>query len=228
MKLIFIRHGHPDYATDTLTEDGKIQAESVAKRLLKTEKIDKIYSSPMGRAMETASYTAKLYNLPITVLPFMHEITWNKLAENDDDYHPWLSARKFTSSGEKIENIPTKCIAFTTSNLDEQYEYISKEIDNLLKELGYEKSGYGYLATHDNDETVVIFSHGGSSSLAMNHLLSLPKYYLFAYSRVDYSSMCSIVFPNKKGDIATPYLSLFNENAHVEKKFLEEYTHQSK
>ncbi len=43
MRLFFVRHGHPDYEKDCLTELGHIQAERAAMRL-KEEGIKKIYS----------------------------------------------------------------------------------------------------------------------------------------------------------------------------------------
>jgi broad specificity phosphatase PhoE len=69
MRFIFVRHGEPDYANDCLTENGKKQAINVAMRL-KDEDISAIFSSPMGRARETASYTAKSHNLEIQNLDF--------------------------------------------------------------------------------------------------------------------------------------------------------------
>ena len=54
MLLYLVRHGDPIYETDSLTERGKLQAESVGKRMQKIG-IDQIYSSSMGRAMETAA-----------------------------------------------------------------------------------------------------------------------------------------------------------------------------
>lgn len=53
MLLYIIRHGEPDYTTDTLTERGWTQAEAVGKRIYDA-KIDRIFSSPMGRAKQTA------------------------------------------------------------------------------------------------------------------------------------------------------------------------------
>ena len=53
MKIILVRHGDPDYEKDCLTELGHKQAKVVAQRLLK-ENIDEIYSSPLGRAKQTA------------------------------------------------------------------------------------------------------------------------------------------------------------------------------
>ena len=33
MRIIFVRHGEPDYEKDCLTETGKLQAEAAARRL---------------------------------------------------------------------------------------------------------------------------------------------------------------------------------------------------
>ena len=43
MLLYIVRHGDPDYANDTLTERGKLQAEAVGKRIAHA-KVDKIFS----------------------------------------------------------------------------------------------------------------------------------------------------------------------------------------
>ena len=58
MKIIFIRHGNPDYQLDCLTELGHRQAEAAAETLC-TMGIEKIFASTHGRAMETAEHTAK-------------------------------------------------------------------------------------------------------------------------------------------------------------------------
>ena len=57
MRIVFVRHGQPDYEKDCLTELGHIQAEAVGKRLL-GEKPSRLYASTMGRATETAEHIA--------------------------------------------------------------------------------------------------------------------------------------------------------------------------
>ena len=54
MRLIFVRHGEPDYEKDCLTETGKIQAAAAAERLA-GEGISEIYASPCGRARAQAA-----------------------------------------------------------------------------------------------------------------------------------------------------------------------------
>ena len=58
MKLIFIRHGDPDYEKDSLTEKGWREAEILAKRVA-TWDIKQIYCSPLGRAKDTCSVSLK-------------------------------------------------------------------------------------------------------------------------------------------------------------------------
>ena len=73
MLLYIIRHGDPVYSTDSLTERGKLQAEAVGKRMFDA-KIDRIFSSPMGRAMETADPACRLLNLEKNIEEWTHEI----------------------------------------------------------------------------------------------------------------------------------------------------------
>lgn len=56
MRLIFIRHGEPDYATDSLTENGRREADALAVRTSQWD-VDRFYVSTMGRARLTAAPT---------------------------------------------------------------------------------------------------------------------------------------------------------------------------
>ncbi|MBR0386285.1 MAG: histidine phosphatase family protein, partial [Clostridia bacterium] len=87
MRILFIRHGEPNYEKDCLTETGRQQAAAAAKRLA-SEGITEIYASPCGRARETADFTAGLLGLPVTTLPYMHEISWGG-EEIPESGHPW-------------------------------------------------------------------------------------------------------------------------------------------
>ena len=73
MLLYIVRHGDPVYSTDSLTERGKLQAEAVGKRIFDS-KINKIYSSPMGRARMTAEPAARLLGLDINIEDWAYEI----------------------------------------------------------------------------------------------------------------------------------------------------------
>ena len=74
MKIFFVRHGPPNYTTDSLTELGHRQAAAAAQRL-KYCGIGEIYSLSKGRAVQTAEYTASLLGLTVIQRDFMREIT---------------------------------------------------------------------------------------------------------------------------------------------------------
>ena len=54
MRLLFIRHGDPDYQNDRLNAAGLKEAEALAA-LMKKEDLGDCYASPLGRAQETAA-----------------------------------------------------------------------------------------------------------------------------------------------------------------------------
>ena len=85
MRIILIRHGDPNYEKDCLTELGHKQAAAAAQRLL-SEDIDEIYSSPQGRAFQTAEYFSKASGIKdIHILDFIREIRYGREGELYDD-----------------------------------------------------------------------------------------------------------------------------------------------
>ncbi|WP_044913910.1 histidine phosphatase family protein [Butyrivibrio sp. WCE2006] len=235
MRLIFVRHGEPDYQNDCLTENGKKQAESAAKRL-SDEQIKTIYSSPMGRAKETASYTAKDHNLDINVLEFMHEIDWGdnreKVSEKDKipyDGHPWtLAYRVLTDSPENDGNDKWSEHPFFKNNICmEYYEMISREFDALLEKYGLVRTGNIYKCVEENDDTIALFAHGGSGAIMFSHILSLPFPFVLTTMPYGVCSVSIVEFSAERGKPVIPRLELFNDMGHIE-SFKEEKLHFEK
>ena len=106
-KLIVVRHGYSvtnaakrftGQMDVALTEVGYAQAEAVARYLVKNEKIDKIFSSDLSRAVNTALPTAKAFGLPITKLKGLRELgmgVWEGMLATDvrAEYPELLAAR---------------------------------------------------------------------------------------------------------------------------------------
>ena len=55
MRILFIRHGDPDYINDTLTKKGHREAKLLAERAADLN-LGSCYVSPLGRAKDTAQY----------------------------------------------------------------------------------------------------------------------------------------------------------------------------
>ena len=72
MRLIFIRHGEPDYEHDSLTEKGWREAKLLAART-KDWHVDDFYVSPLGRAQDTASFTLKAHGKTAEIMDWLHE-----------------------------------------------------------------------------------------------------------------------------------------------------------
>ncbi|MDD4368063.1 MAG: phosphoglycerate mutase family protein [Oscillospiraceae bacterium] len=74
MRLLIIRHGDPDYQHDALTELGQKEAQLLAHYLShRLPPPRRLFASPLGRAWETASYTARALNQEVTLLPWIEE-----------------------------------------------------------------------------------------------------------------------------------------------------------
>ena len=168
MRIILIRHGEPNYEKDCLTELGQKQAEVVAQRLLE-EGIEEIYSSPYGRALQTAQAFSKASGIEqIQLLDFMHEIRYGR--EGDfygKKWNPWNSSDELVWSGKSLQTpdwreYPLFKENFATADSDK----IAVETDKWLSTLGYEREGLYYRCTRadDRQKTIAIFCHGGSSS----------------------------------------------------------------
>jgi 2,3-bisphosphoglycerate-dependent phosphoglycerate mutase len=112
MDLLLIRHGLPLHveradgvpADPPLSDIGREQAERMA-RWLEQERIDRLYSSPLQRAMETARPLAKLKNLTVEIEGGVaeydrHESTYVPMERlKEVDYEAWLKLMR----GDAIE-----------------------------------------------------------------------------------------------------------------------------
>ena len=217
MRLIFVRHGEPDYKNDCLTETGRAQAKSTAERL-KNEDISVIYSSPMGRAVETASYTAKEKEMDIVKLDFMHEIDWGAEGGMEYDGHPWTLGHKLlTDNPEYVGSNEWKKHHYFRDNIClEYYEMIAEKFDEFLQGYGLERRDGLYYCGEKHEETIALFAHGGSGAVVFSHVLNLP--FPFVLTTLPYG-VCSVSifeFSSEEGNMVIPRLELFNDMGHLD------------
>ena len=215
MRIIFIRHGEPDYANDCLTATGRKQAEALSRRLVR-ENITELYSSPLGRAAETAAFTAKLLGLTVRTLDFMQEISWGGEGIPVDG-HPWTLAERmiddehFDFYGADWRSHPY----FAKNSVLGHYTDIAARFDELMEPHGYRHEANRFFCTETQERTIAVFSHGGSGACALSHLLSLPLPYVLTVFPYDYTSVIILNFPVKNGSFVHPRVELFNDAAHI-------------
>ena len=210
MRIIFIRHGEPDYEHDCLTETGHRQAREAAERLSGMG-ISEIYASPMGRAQQTAAYTAERLGLPIHTLDYMHEISWGG-AGIPENGHPWaLSERMINEENYDFFGRDWRSHPYFKGNtVLDYYDLIADRIDGFLAERGYRHDGRRYFCETGTDKTIALFSHGGASNCALAHLLSLPLPYVAAMMPYSFTSVIILDFPACPGEYVHPCLMYYD------------------
>lgn len=221
MRIIFVRHGHPDYKTDTLTEKGILHAKAAAERL-KNEKVDVFYASSCGRAYETCQYIADLHGKreEIIKLDFMRELSWGSYTDEPifAGGHPWNCAKEAVRTNNKImrpdwENTPF----FSDNKVKDSAAAVAKGIDEWLRELGFTRDGDYYRVGKPKYDTVMLVSHAGSSSAAIGHVLNLPFPYVCKTLSPDFTAITILNFHSgEEGELIAPSMPLFGDARHIE------------
>lgn len=219
MRIIFVRHGTPDGTGEHLTPLGAKQAEATAERL-KNENIDEIFSSSMGRALETAEQTAAALSLKVTELDFLREIAWGSLDGIPifENGHPWLISNKLTSNGDSLMDPNWGNSEFFINNrVSGEVKRVSADFDRWFSSFGYRREGLYYRVEGNADRTVAIFSHGGSSSAVLSHMFNLPFPFVCSAIRPDFTAITVVSLANEPGLLVAPEFELLNDTRHIEK-----------
>lgn len=218
MRIVFVRHGHPNYEKDCLTELGHKHAQAAAERVA-NEGICEIYASTCGRAYETAQYTADKLGLDIVKCDFMREIRWGSKdgTELFKGGNPWFISWDLAERGESLMYTDwQQREPFCHSEVVEKYEAVSRDIDRWLLTLGYQREGDYYRVVGENtNRTVAMFSHGGSSSVALSHIANLPFPYFCATLAMDFTAVTVVKFDDRKGVLAAPRFEILNDARHI-------------
>lgn len=218
MRIIFVRHGHPDYKNDCLTPLGHEQAKAAAARL-QNEKVDAVYSSVKGRAMETASYQAKAHGKELILLDFMREIGWGSTDGEPiaHEGHPWFLADDMVVAGQSLlsdnwaEEPP-----FDRNRAVGFYNNIRENLDAWLSGLGYDREGEYYRVREANDQTIMLVSHGGSSSCVLSHLFNLPLPFVLKNIPANLTGITVVKMAGDVGSLISPKFEMVNDARHIQ------------
>ncbi len=203
--LIFVRHGQSEWNIDNriqgttntkLTAKGKMQAERLALELSRYN-IDKIYSSCLERAENTALTVGAVINKPINLESSFNEMnfgiwqgkTMKEIEINHNkDFNIWMKE-------------PDKLNLENAENLKSLREKLAPKLEEIIISM-------------DDQETVLIVTHGTTLKTAILTLLDMPlsNYKNFAISNVSISLIEVRDYNNvlvKLND--TNYLEAYNE-----------------
>ncbi len=175
MKLVFIRHGDPDYANDTLTEKGWREAEILSDRVGKMN-IKDIYCSPLGRAKDTASLSLKKLGRTAQECEWLKEFFVPVIdPESGKERIPWDFMPSYWTKEEIFydKDSWTGAAVMQTGKVKEEYQKVVSGIEEILTSHGYVREGRAYRVENANTDTLVFFCHLGVQFVILSHLLGI-------------------------------------------------------
>jgi probable phosphoglycerate mutase len=207
MRLYIIRHADPNYETDSITEDGHLEAAALAKRLA-VHGFDRIYTSPMGRAKATMEYTAKLLGMEHAIEPWTREL-WPELALQDT---PWGNLMAFDLPGEVFRGGLTRPThenwhtieAIKNEPFREVFETVQRNSDEFMARQGYVREGARYRFESPNKVKIAVFCHNGFGLTWLAHLLDIPLPLVWSGFWLPPTSVTTILMDERSPGWAVP------------------------
>lgn len=217
MKIIFVRHGDPDYSKDCLTELGKFEADRVADRLAKLP-IKKIYSSPLGRAYETALTIGKKIGMDVEIKDFLRETPCTYLTNSGKKFDlrdrlisDWCDDPSIYGPNSWRDNPDIKDSSFP-SWMDEIY----KGLDELIASHGYKRNGKAYDVVDPNHDIIVIVAHFGSISDMLSHIMDISPELLWHHFICSPTSVTILTTEERRPGKAIFRCSQYGDVSHLE------------
>lgn len=219
MLLYIVRHGDPIYETDSLTEKGKLQAEAVGKRIAASG-IDRIFSSPMGRARMTAEPACRLLGLECNIEDWAHEIQDERLTPFPDGK---LKSVTYVQNTYYRENgnidIPYErayeAQGFSESGMKEAVDYIEKNGKDFLERLGYKEENGIYRILYKNEEKVALFCHSAMARAWISVLLHIPIHMMWSSFSYNHTGVTVIQFENNENGVTAPRCLCYSDMSHL-------------
>ncbi len=222
MKLIFIRHGDPNYESDSLTEAGKREAEALSEYIGRLD-IDEAFVSPLGRAAETAGYCLDKLGMSAVTLDWLREFP----AEVDPGISVDARAAYRTELKRALDGKYEKRIVWDmlpsyyadhpelfdrngwresslvkNSNMTEQYDYVTGAFNDLLTSFGYEKNGDVFDVKNSNDKVIAFFCHFGITCVLLSYLWNLSPFVTLQFLAMAPTSVTVLASEERERGIA--------------------------
>ena len=234
MLFFFVRHGHPIYNPDSLTEIGLAQAEALVKRM-EVCNPDRIFSSSSVRAVQTAQPTAHKLQKEIELLDWAHEDlacegfwTTNENGDRCWCFHSPKMRELFVSEemrqmGKEWYNHPE---VLRMGAAKENMLRVQKEADEFFASLGYlhDHERNGYIPVRPNDDRIAMFAHQGFGYEFLSNVLDIPYPELCTRFDFGHSSITVIHFSGK--EFVIPKVLQLSNDSHLFASGMETLYHQ--
>jgi len=199
-KLIFIRHGETDYnlgkqycgfSNPSLNSKGILQAKKLKSKLIGLNlKVDKVYSSDLRRAVETAKIVFK-----------------SKPLELNSDFRE-MNFGIF--EGLNYQEIMQKYPQIYIRWIDDPLNIKPPEGESLVDLFRRVKRGLSKIFTQDKDETIAIVTHAGPIRIILCEALNYKLDYFWKIEQ-DISALNIINYPEN----SPPVIVKVNDTSHL-------------
>ena len=219
MLLYIIRHGEPNYELDILTERGKLQAESVGLRL-KEAGINRVFTSPLGRARETAEPTCRMLGLEATVEEWAREVDEERLTSypyNDNRSISLVPSYIFREGGDINLPYDAQCDSkvIKASKMHKALDRIETGGEEFLSRLGYKNEGGIYRITKPSEERVALFCHTVMARTWLSSLLHIPIHMMWSDFVYTFTGVTVINFQNYDTGFTSPRIMCYSDISHL-------------
>ena len=205
MKLMFVRHAEPDYSVDSLTKKGRREAALLANRLSQLD-VKAFYTSPLGRARETARYTLEKMGREAEVMPWLAEYRGRCTdTETGEERIPWDFKPRLWRANPLLQSADTWLDDPMTQGgtVSDIWEETKAGLDALLASHGYVRGdGCIYHVEDNKADTIVLFCHFGITAACLGHLLGISPVVLWQCFSAQPSSVTTLITEERvKGEI---------------------------
>ena len=224
MKIVFIRHGDPNYELDALTEKGILEAKALIPRIEKIN-ADYYYVSPLGRARQTAQIAIERIDKEAKVLDWLREFpaVVKHICEPDPgpqcwDWMPsdWAKDPSFYDIDHFFDHP-----VMANGHVKEIYEDVLRHFDALLKKHGYAKNGKTFDVLNGNHDTLCFFCHFGIECVLLSYLINVSPMILWHGFVASTSSVTIVNTEERQKGIASFRISHFGDTSHLDASGLE-------
>ena len=211
MRILFIRHGDPDYEHDTLTEKGHGEAACLAAQAPFMQMGD-CYVSPLGRAQDTAAYSLKTLGKTAETLDWLEEfpahVDLNEIPElqavypgtskKEGKFVPrivWDMLPSYFAAHEEYSDAKLWRDTFICRRSDAArlYDRAVSGFDRLLSDYGYVRDGRCYRVENESAETVTFFCHFGITCVLLSHLWNVSPFVLWQNTILAPTSVTEVI-----------------------------------
>ena len=217
MRLLFIRHGEPDYEKDSLTEKGFREAEYLAEYLADV-KIDACYVSPLGRAKDTAAPTLLEKQMTGVECQWLEEFP-AKVVRPDKGFpiNCWdFLPQDWTGVNEYYDkSLWAKTELMEEGNVAQIYQNVTQEFDGLLAKHGYAREGNIYRVERANRDTIAFFCHFALECVLLGHLIGASPMVLWHGFCAAPSSVTTVFTEERREGVASFRISRFGDISHL-------------